>query len=270
MKLTKNNVSSEYGKSFYWISYPANSSKGTLIFTHGLTADHSTFDKQIDFFCNDYTIITWDVPMHGESVPYSTFSYSNAAAELNNILIKEQIDEAIHIGMSMGGYVVQSFIEKYPQKVKGFVALGTTPFGLKYYSKSDMWWLKRVKLMFGWLTDKMIRSSIVKTCSSEYGKQVVEKILMSKTKKELLDQLDIAYRVFTEENHDISITCPILLTVGESDNLGKVQGYNDRWSKDTGFSLVKIPKAGHVLNCDNPDYTNIVINNFIEENIFEK
>ena len=35
--------------------------------------------------------------------------------------------------MSMGGYPSQHFAALYPDMVKGFVALDTTPLGLKYY-----------------------------------------------------------------------------------------------------------------------------------------
>lgn len=43
----------------------------------------------------------------------------------------------------MGGYPCQHFGALYPERVKGFVALDTTPLGLRYYSKADLWWLKR-------------------------------------------------------------------------------------------------------------------------------
>ena len=33
------------------------------------------FEKQIEYFKNEYIVIAWDVPMHGLSVPYNDFSY---------------------------------------------------------------------------------------------------------------------------------------------------------------------------------------------------
>ena len=55
------------GKVHYWISRPNNNSKGALVFTHGLTANHTMYEKQVEYFKNDYVVITWDVPLHGRS-----------------------------------------------------------------------------------------------------------------------------------------------------------------------------------------------------------
>ncbi|MEZ4510054.1 MAG: hypothetical protein R2881_10730 [Eubacteriales bacterium] len=41
-------------------------------------------------------------------------------------------------GQSMGGYLVQSFLLRYPEMALAFVAIDTCPYGLRYYSKSDL------------------------------------------------------------------------------------------------------------------------------------
>ena len=35
------------------------------MFTHGVTGDHPLFKKQIEFWSWDYTVIVWDMPLHG-------------------------------------------------------------------------------------------------------------------------------------------------------------------------------------------------------------
>ena len=138
-------IKSKNGEVHYWIEKNKKVSAKCIVFTHGLTANHSMFEKQIEFFTRNYTVITWDVPLHGLSRPYYNFSYEQSAIELNNILVVENISKVILVGMSMGGYPSQMFASIFPEKVEGFIALDTTPFGLKYYSKSDLWWLKQVK-----------------------------------------------------------------------------------------------------------------------------
>ena len=63
----------------------------------------------------------------------------------------------------MGGYPSQMFAHLYPQKVQCFIGVDTTPFGTAYYSKSDLWWLSKVKPMANWFTDKMLRKSMAKS-----------------------------------------------------------------------------------------------------------
>ena len=139
------------GEVHYWISRTNDAKKEIIVFTHGLTADHTMFEKQIKYFQKEYTVIVWDVPMHGLSIPYKDFSYENTAKDLNSILHQERIEKVSLVGMSMGGYPSQMFAHLYPEKVKCFVGIDTTPFGTAYYSKSDLWWLSKVKPMAKWL-----------------------------------------------------------------------------------------------------------------------
>lgn len=136
-------ILSQDGTVHYWIARNDNVSD-CIVFTHGVTADHTMFEKQIPYFSDNYTIILWDVPMHGLSKPYQKFTYQDTAEILHSILQKENIEKSFLVGMSMGDYPSQHFAVMYPDMVKGFVALDTTPLGLKYYSKSDLWWLKQV------------------------------------------------------------------------------------------------------------------------------
>lgn len=128
----------ENGNIHYYISKKDNFKK-TILFTHGLTADVSMFEKQVEYFQDKYNIILWDIPLHGRSKDYRFFSYDNTADIIYSILHRENIDSVILAGMSMGGYPCQYFIHKYPHMAEGFIAIDTTPVGLKYYSKLDLW-----------------------------------------------------------------------------------------------------------------------------------
>ena len=60
----------------YWIDR-AEKSQSCIVFSHGVTADHTMFEKQIACFCGKYTILLWDIPMYGLSRPYVGFSYQD-------------------------------------------------------------------------------------------------------------------------------------------------------------------------------------------------
>ena len=87
------------GTVHYWISRPENTCKGAIVFTHGLTADHTMYEKQIEFFKDEYIVILWDVPLHGLSMPYEGFSYERAAKDLHTILEQEAIEKVSLAGM---------------------------------------------------------------------------------------------------------------------------------------------------------------------------
>jgi pimeloyl-ACP methyl ester carboxylesterase len=258
-------LESKNGCVHYWISRNSNSNAKCIIFTHGLTANHTMFEKQVEYFKESYTMITWDVPLHGLSRPYQNFSYENTAKDLKNILNKENIQKVILVGMSMGGYPSQEFAYHYPENVDRMVMLDTTPFGLKYYSKSDLWWLKQVAPLGKRFPNNMLRKSMAKSVSkTNYSYQKMIEMLKPLSKTEIIEQMDIAYGKFAKENKDVQFNFPILLLLGEYDTTGKVKQYNQAWAKATNYPLHIIKHAAHFSNGDNPEQVNLEIENFIK------
>lgn len=236
----------------------------TLFFCHGLTADHTIFEKQYEFFKDRYNLILLDIPMHGLSYPYKNFSYKDCADIMHNILIKENIGEVILIGMSMGGYPCQFFAHYYPDYILGFVAIDTTPLGLKYYSKSDVFWLKQVKPMARLFSDKMLKEQMVRSVSeTDYSYNTMMKIYDKADKKKIIEQMDIAYGYFIKENMDVDFFYPILIILGENDKTGKVSRYCKEWAKDIHAPLNIISSARHFSNGDNPEAVNRKIDEFV-------
>ena len=252
------------GTVYYWISRNENKNAKCIVFTHGLIADHSMFKKQVEYFKCEYTIITWDVPLHGLSRPYSNFTYENCARDLMGILERENVEKVILVGMSMGGYPSQEFAFRYPEKVQGFVALDTTPFGLSYYSKSDIWWLKKVAPMAKCFSEKALRQSMANSVSkTKYSYEKMMEMLAPFTKAQIIEQMNVAYGVFTKENKDVTFSFPILILLGEFDKTGKVRQYCQAWSKREGYPLHIIKNAAHFSNGDNPEQVNSEIHEFI-------
>ena len=117
--LIENKIKTSYGDVHYWISEKLIADRITLFFLHGLTADHNLFNNQIEFFSDRYNILTWDAPAHGASRPYDNFTYEKAALAAKQILDDNGIKTAVFIGQSLGGFITQSVIKRFPEVVKG-------------------------------------------------------------------------------------------------------------------------------------------------------
>jgi len=255
-------IESENGTTHYWII--KNENTKCIVFTHGVTANHIMFEKQVEYFSKDYTVITWDVPLHGESRPYKNFSYENTAIELREILKAEHIEQVVLIGMSMGGYPSQEFAIRYPEMVLGLVALDTTPYGLDYYSKFDKWCVKQVEPMAKCFPDKVLRKSMAKSVSkTKYSYDMMMKMLEPLSKTEVCEQLGIAYAGFLKENRNAHFGFPVLILLGEYDTTGKVKKYCEAWSKKEVYPLHIIKGAAHFLNGDNAEDVNKEVNSFL-------
>ncbi len=255
-------IKSENGIVYYWHT-DIDRKKQTLFFLHGLTANHTMFEQQVDFFKYDYNVIVWDAPAHGKSRPYREFSYNNAVEVMIKILNELQIDSIVLVGQSMGGYMAQSFISRYSDMVKGFVSIDSTPFG-DYYSKSDIWWLKQIEWMSKMFSEKLLKKSMAKqNAYTRAGQDNMQEMIKDYGKYELCHLMGIGYAGFLEDNCKLNISCPLLILIGEKDNTGKVKQYNKMWSKKTGIPLTWIPKAAHNSNVDNPEEVNRCISEFL-------
>lgn len=72
-------IKSANGITHYWISKCVKKGSMNLVFTHGVTADHRMFEKQIEFFAPNHTVVVWDIPLHGKSRPYKNSLLSGGA-----------------------------------------------------------------------------------------------------------------------------------------------------------------------------------------------
>lgn len=264
--ITEKILETESGNIHYWITDNIESDKQTLFFLHGLTADHNLFKEQIKYFKEKYNVIAWDAPAHGASRPYRDFSYEKAANAIKQILADNQIKEAVFIGQSLGGYITQSVIKRYPDLVSRFISIDSTPFGEKYYSKSDKWWLDQIEWMTKLYPQKSLKKAIAKQATStERAYLNMLDILKPYEKNELCHLMAVGYAGFLEDNCDLNITCPILLIMGTKDRLGKVMAYNRQWSETIGVNITWIENAGHNSNDDEPVKVNEAIERFIED-----
>ncbi len=77
----------------------------TLIFSHGFFMDLTMFDHQINYFSKKFRCIAWDERGFGGSTASDYFSYWDSADDLIALLDHLNVEEAILVGMSKGGFI---------------------------------------------------------------------------------------------------------------------------------------------------------------------
>ena len=248
----------------YWKSDSWKFNTDTLFFLHGLTADHRMFENQTSEFESKYNILVWDAPAHGKSRSFDEFDFKDVSEYMKSILEENDVRNVVLIGQSLGGFFAQAFIKRYPNYVKGFISVDSTPYGHAYYSKTDIWILKQIEWMaflcpFQWMKQAMAKQ--VSATAEAYANMV--QMLEPYGKRELCHLMGLCYANFLEDNCDLDIPCPVLLIMGEFDKTGKVKQYNKEWTKRTGYPLEIIKGAAHNSNVDKPQQVNECIRKFL-------
>lgn len=118
MVMTEKVFQASLGNIHYWVGGPGEGAPW-LVFLPGLTADHHLFDKQTEAFASRFNCLVWDAPAHGESRPFALeFSMDDLADYLHAILEREEAEKPVLVGQSLGGYISQVYMERYPSRVR--------------------------------------------------------------------------------------------------------------------------------------------------------
>ena len=244
----------------YWTT---NTKNPLLIFTHGAAMDHTMFDQQIHYFEKDFCVMVWDAGAHGLSRP-CTFSVGKAAEDLVLIAEKEGFNTMHVVGQSMGGYIVQEAVFRHPEKIQSVSILGSTPLTFQY-SRVDTFLLKITPYLlllypYNTLKRQIAHSSAVTPKVQQYIYGTLSKM----SKKEVSFIMKKVYEcLHYEPGHHIP--CPLLITHGEQDKLGRIKQYAPVWADYEQCDYVVIPDAGHNANQDNPAFYNKVQMEFLKK-----
>lgn len=255
------------GTIHYWVN-DLDPARRTLVLLPGLTADHHLFDKQIEAFEKVYNLLTWDAPGHAASRPFRLdFSLMDKAVWLHAILKNENIAHPVLIGQSMGGYVSQCFMGKYPGEAAGFISIDSAPLKRSYVTGAEIWLLKRTEPMYRAFPWKSLKKIGADGCAvSEYGRRLMRSFLDSYTKDEYCRLAGHGMKLLAEAMEadlPYAIDCPAILICGEKDQAGSAKSYNRRWAKKEGLPVYWIKNAGHNSNTDKPEEVNRIIRDFV-------
>lgn len=261
------------GPIHYWTDF-IDEGAPTIVFLPGLTADHRLFDKQLDYFEGRYNVFVWDAPGHAASWPFDfDFTLDDKARWLGEILEKEGVAKPVIVGQSMGGYVAQAFIQRYPGRVTGFVSIDSAPLQRQYVTAIEIWLLKRMEPVYRhypWRS--LLKAGSNGVATSEYGCKLMRQMMLAYDG----DQGRYAkiaghgYKILAEAMESdlpYSIDCPALLICGTKDHAGSCIRYNKAWHTKMGIPLEWIEGAGHNSNTDTPDIVNALIEEFLQEHV---
>lgn len=270
--MTEKTYKTNCGTIHYWIGNEGKSNSPALVFLPGLTADHRLFDKQIEYFENKYNVFVWDAPGHAASYPFEfSFSLSEKAKWLDEILSTENINNPVIIGQSMGGYVGQAYAELFPEKLKGFISVDSAPLQRKYLTGIELWLLKRMEPVYKHYPWKsLLKSGTNGVAVSEYGRKLMYDMMMTYNgnQERYAKIAGHGFKILAEAieaDLPYEIKCPALLICGEKDHAGSCIRYNKAWNKNAGIPLIWIKNAGHNSNTDAPKEINKLIEEFVTQ-----
>ena len=98
----------------------------TLVFVHGWSCDSSYWSEQLDFFSQNYHVVTIDLGGHGASnVMRTDYTIESFGDDVLSVLDQLDSENIILVGHSMGGPVAVDAASKLGDRVKAVIGIDT-------------------------------------------------------------------------------------------------------------------------------------------------
>jgi 3-oxoadipate enol-lactonase len=111
-----------------------------LVLLHCLGVDRYFWDFASEL-SRDFTLVTYDLPGHGESaVPKNGYRIEDLSDQLADLLARHNIARAHIAGISLGGLIAQCLAAARPEMVDRLVLIDTTP---RYSDELRAMWAER-------------------------------------------------------------------------------------------------------------------------------
>jgi pimeloyl-ACP methyl ester carboxylesterase len=246
--------------------YDEHGSGPPLVCIHGGWLNNRSWDEQVERFTDEYRVVTFDLRGHGRTGPTGTRDYSIDlfVDDLERLLDHLDIHSPILCGLSVGGMIVQSYLDRHPDRARGAVIGGPLqsmpPVDIPPMMKPFLSPLPAITGMASTFGSTATFQSLLLSIRAITGRRwlTVNPEVRSSALDALGDVSPDEYRkifraLYEFEPPNLShVETPVLVLYGEQEApMVKRQGERLATTVPQG-QLREIPSSGHLINQDNP------------------
>ena len=241
-----------------------------VILLHGFPLDRTMWDDQAPVLAERFRVIVPDLRGHGETdAPPGPYTMEQHAADVRALMDRLGIEQAALVGLSMGGYIMLSFLERYPERVWAAVLADTRPQADSPETRqvrADQARLVQAEGLEPFIDQQIPRMYAEATIRER--PELVERyrqIVRRSRPRAVAAALDgLAARPDRTPTLD-QIRCPTLVIVGGEDVATPVADSELMARSIPNARLEIIPDVGHLSNIETPGRFNAVLIEFLEE-----
>ncbi|MFW5700013.1 MAG: alpha/beta fold hydrolase [Bacteroidota bacterium] len=239
-----------------------------LVLLHGYLESLNIWDNFVPELTNDFRVIAIDLPGHGKSTfNDDTASMEDMADAVNIVLETEEIDSAVIIGHSLGGYATLAFVDKYPDKVKGFGFIHSSPFADTDEKKANR--MREIGLVESGKKELIINTNIPKAFADDNLEKFPEEV--ERAKKIGIQTPDKGIQaalrgMMQRADHSelLDNEMPKLFILGKKDNYIPFDKMYPVQKKARNSQVVVFEHSGHMGFIEEKDRAVKILKEFIE------
>jgi 3-oxoadipate enol-lactonase len=239
-----------------------------LVFLHAFPLNRTMWLAQEKALSSRFRVITIDLRGHGESdAPLWHYSLEQAADDVRALLDHLSIQQAVFIGLSMGGYISFAFYRKYADRVKGLVLADTRAQADTEEGKEGRFQMAQTayKKGPGAIADIMI-PKLLSPATIQSKPEVVQNV-RAMIEGNQISGIAGDLMAMAERPDSIpllkEIACPTQIIVGGLDQATPPSDAKLMAEQIRGSRLAVIPNAAHLANLEQPDAFNQIVAAFV-------
>jgi 3-oxoadipate enol-lactonase len=240
-----------------------------VIFIHAFALNQTMWKDQVAALKNQYRSITLDLRGFGHSDVVDEPSLMNQmASDIHELMKALAIDQAVLVGLSMGGYIALAFYRNFPEAVRAMVLADTRATADSEEAKANRLRSAEKALREGSvaIADETTPKLLGDTTLNDNAELVklVHSIQASNSSVGIAAaQRGMAARVDSTDLLE-QINCPVLVIVGSEDKLTPSPEAEVIHKGINNSKLLVIEKSGHLSNMETPDEFNNAVREFLE------
>jgi len=238
-----------------------------IVFLHAFPLNRTMWAQQEAALSSQCRVITIDLRGHGESdAPLWRYTLDQAADDVRALLDHLAIQQALFVGLSMGGYILFAFYRKYSDRVKGMVLADTRAQADTTEGKEGRFQLAQVAYKQGpsAIADLMI-PKLLSPATIQGRPEIVQRVRMMIEGNQISgiagDLMAMAERPdsvpFLKQ-----ITCPTQIIVGDLDQATPPADAKLMADQIPHAKLALIPNAAHLANMEQPEMFSAIVGEF--------
>ncbi len=240
-----------------------------IIFIHGFPFNKSMWKLQVEALKENYRLISYDIRGHGQSESgKEKFSIELFSEDLIALMDKLEIDRATLCGLSMGGYIALTAVEKYPGRFESLVLSDTQCIADSAKAKEKR--LQTIETIKEKGVNNYADASIKNLFapgSFNTKKNEIENVrdMIVNTSPQSLCKTLLALAARKETCSNLkNINMPVLILVGKEDKITPLAAARLIQKNIKDSSLKILAHAGHVANIENPEAFNHQLIKFVD------
>jgi len=239
-----------------------------LVLLHGYLESGEIWESFVPLLRDKFRIICPDLPGHGLSGILGDIHTMDFMAECVKALLNSlSINSCVLAGHSMGGYVTLAFADLFPEHLKAFILIHSTPFADSSEKRNNR--DREADLIRQGKKEMIVNTNIPKAFANDNLVSLKAEIENAKTiaintSDDGIISLLMGMKERPDRTHIIAGTdMPILWILGRKDNYIVYNQVSEKIQKWPHVKILLLSDSGHMGFIEEPDKTASCIKDFI-------